>query len=282
MRDKSTLRSTVSNLRAAICSVVVCAAAISVQADTITVTTTADSGPGSLRQALADANDGDTINFTVTGTIALTSDELAVDKSVTISGPGPTLLAVWGYVTLNAGIRVFHVTPNHTVTIEGLTISYGGGGIYNDQATLTVNNCAVTYNSANGGDGGGINNASGTLIIINSTVRGNSADGAAEFLAMTEYSQLPAAQSLIISPSSRAAAFPPAEQQSRSAIAPSVATQLAAATTTYRARAAVFLARGRLATVPLAGTRRGGTTASRDLAWAVVSIPSESRSPIAS
>ena len=282
MRDKSTLRSTVSNLRAAICSVVVCAAAISVQADTITVTTTADSGPGSLRQALADANDGDTINFTVTGTIALTSDELAVDKSVTISGPGPTLLAVWGYVTLNAGIRVFHVTPNHTVTIEGLTISYGGGGIYNDQATLTVNNCAVTYNSANGGDGGGINNASGTLIIINSTVRGNSADGAAAFLAMTEYSQLPAAQSLIISPSSRAAAFPPAEQQSRSAIAPSVATQLAAATTTYQARAAVFLARGRLATVPLAGTRRGGTTASRDLAWAVVSIPSESRSPIAS
>jgi len=177
MRDKSTLGSTVSNLRAAICSVVVCAAAISVQADTITVTTTSDSGLGSLRQALADANDGDTINFTVTGTIALTSDELAVDKSVTISGPGPTLLAVWGYVTLNAGIRVFHVTPNHTVTIEGLTISYGGGGIYNDQATLTVNNCAVTYNSANGGDGGGINNASGTLIIINSTVRGNSADG---------------------------------------------------------------------------------------------------------
>src|SRR5438046_9621873 len=93
---------------------------------------------------------------------------------------------------------------------------------------------------------------------------------AAAFLAMTEHSQLAAAQSLIISPSSRAAAFPPAEQQSRSAIAPSVATQLAAATTTYRARAAVFLARGRLATVPLAGTRRGATTASRDLAWAVV------------
>src|SRR5436309_7013116 len=212
MRDKSTLGSTVSNLRAAICSVVVCAAAISVQADTITVTTTSDSGLGSLRQALADANNGDTINFTVTGTIALTSDELAVDKSVTISGPGPTLLAVWGYVTLNAGIRVFHVTPNHTVTIEGLTIRYGGGGMYNDQATLTVNNCAVTYNSANGGDGGGINNASGTLIIINSTVRGNSADGGGGGIStMTEYSQLPAAQSLIISPSSRAAAFPPAE-----------------------------------------------------------------------
>src|SRR2546423_15240699 len=114
MRDKSTLGSTVSNLRAAICSVVVCAAAISVQADTITVTTTSDSGLGSLRQALADANNGDTINFTVTGTIALTSDELAVDKSVTISGPGPSLLAGVGYVNLNRGHRRFPGAPNHS------------------------------------------------------------------------------------------------------------------------------------------------------------------------
>src|SRR2546423_9484272 len=140
MRDKSTLGSTVSNLRAAICSVVVWAAAISVQADIITVTTTSDSGLGSLRQALADANNGDTINFTVTGTIALTSDELAVDKSVTISGPGPTLLAVWGYVTLNAGIPVFHVTPNHTVTIEGFRFTLGGGGGANVPAKLSAAN----------------------------------------------------------------------------------------------------------------------------------------------
>src|SRR2546430_16289651 len=112
MRDKSTLGSTVSNLRAAICSVVVCAAAISVQADTITVTTTSDSGLGSLRQALADANNGDTINFTVTRTIALASDELAVDKSVTISGTGPTLLAAWGVVNFHRGVRGLPVTPN--------------------------------------------------------------------------------------------------------------------------------------------------------------------------
>src|SRR5438093_7741809 len=89
-----------------------------VHADIITVTNTNDSGPGSLRQALADVNDGDTIDFAVTGTIALTSGGLVVDKSVTISGPGPTLLTVSGYVTLNAGFRVFYVTPNHTVTIE--------------------------------------------------------------------------------------------------------------------------------------------------------------------
>src|SRR5690349_3032166 len=55
--------------------------------DVITVTNTNDSGPGSLRQALADANNGDTINFAVTGTIQLTSGELVIDNSITISGP---------------------------------------------------------------------------------------------------------------------------------------------------------------------------------------------------
>ena len=46
-------------------------------ATTITVTNTNDSEPGSLRQALADANDGDTIDFDVSlkgQTIALTSE----------------------------------------------------------------------------------------------------------------------------------------------------------------------------------------------------------------
>jgi hypothetical protein len=50
-------------------------------ANTITVTNTNDSGPGSLRQALAGANDLDTINFAVTGTIALTSGGLMIASS---------------------------------------------------------------------------------------------------------------------------------------------------------------------------------------------------------
>ena len=83
----------------AICVALLCAIAIAAYATTITVINTNDSGAGSLRQALPDANNGDTINFdsSLNGqTINLTSAELAVEKSITISGPGPDLLRVSG------------------------------------------------------------------------------------------------------------------------------------------------------------------------------------------
>src|SRR6266481_8961339 len=95
---------------------------------TINVTSTADSGAGTLRAALASAADGDTIDASgVTGTILLTSGELLVTNSVTILGPGPANLAVNG----NAAGRVFHVGSGTVVTIAGLTITNGkasGGG----------------------------------------------------------------------------------------------------------------------------------------------------------
>ena len=167
----------------AICVLLLCAVAIPVDATTITVTNTNDSGPGSLRQALVDANDGDMINFAVTGTIGLTSGELLVDKSLTISGPGADNLSVNG----NAKSRVFHIGPSETVTISGLTITNGnahgeffpdvrGGGLYNHQATLTLTNCSVANNVAFGG-GGVYNNDGGSLTIVNSTISGNSAAG---------------------------------------------------------------------------------------------------------
>src|SRR6266567_5383441 len=59
-------------------------------ANTITVTSTADSGFGTLRQALADALNGDTINFDLPigfHTIILSTGELLVNKNITISGP---------------------------------------------------------------------------------------------------------------------------------------------------------------------------------------------------
>src|SRR5437870_5456210 len=121
------------------------AAIISLHAGTITVTNTNDSGPGSLRQAVADANNGDIIDFAVTGTIGLTSGELLVNKSVTIAGPGGDNLAIDG----NAKSRVFYIGAENTVTISGLTITNGnvaaimdnGGGIYNDHASLTLDGC---------------------------------------------------------------------------------------------------------------------------------------------
>jgi hypothetical protein len=156
-----------------------CAGAIQLQAATITVTNTNDSGPNSLRQALANANDGDTINFAVTGTIGLTSGELLVPKSVAISGPGTATLTVDG----NAKSRVFHIGPGKTVSIWGLTLTNGstdsenGGGILNDHAILTINSCAVQNSSAQSNRGGGIYNdgsaGSAALTILNSTVSGN-------------------------------------------------------------------------------------------------------------
>ena len=47
-----------------ICLALVCALTIPADARTIIVSNTNDEGPGSLRQALLDANDGDTIDAT--------------------------------------------------------------------------------------------------------------------------------------------------------------------------------------------------------------------------
>jgi Chlamydia polymorphic membrane protein (Chlamydia_PMP) repeat len=180
-----TFNSNICRILFAACLSALCLVALSAQAATITVTNTNDSGAGSLRQAMADAVNGDTIDFGVTGTITLTTGELVVDKSVTINGPGATNLAVNG----NHASRVFHVSSGTTVTITGLAITNGsprgswpdntGGGIYNDHATLTLSHCMVSANSAS--FGGGLFNdgssTSATLTVSNCTFSGNSAGG---------------------------------------------------------------------------------------------------------
>jgi hypothetical protein len=141
-----------------------------------TVTSTADSGAGSLRDAINASVSGDSIDFSVTGTITLTSGELHIANNVTINGPGARVLTISG----NNASRVFNVSNGTAsgphVTIAGLTIdsgngnfTTGGGGIYNDHATLTVNNVAVSNSKA--GLGGGIYNDGGSAMLSNCTLR---------------------------------------------------------------------------------------------------------------
>src|SRR5215472_12775753 len=152
-------------------------------ATTITVTNGNDSGPGSLRQALADANEGDTINFDASvGTVTLTTAELAIDKSVTLSGAPQIVTVVRASQT---EFRIFHVMPGHSVEINGLTVSGGhitgdnGGGILNDNSTLTITQCTVSGNAivsnASSYNSGGGNNNSGTMKINQVIVNNNNA-----------------------------------------------------------------------------------------------------------
>src|SRR5262249_18426300 len=64
---------------------------------TFTVLTLLDSGPDSLRAAVAAANanpGADSIDFATTGTITLTSGQLDITDSVTINGPGAGALTL--------------------------------------------------------------------------------------------------------------------------------------------------------------------------------------------
>jgi hypothetical protein len=152
---------------------------------TINFITTNDSGPGSLRQALTIANDGDTINFAVTGTITLISGGLPVSKNLAIVGPGAEQLSIDG----NQALLVLGVFPEKTASISGLTIRNGQTGIWNENGMLTVNNCAVSGNSEVGllndgvltvsncvvsGNSSGIYNNHSVLFVIRCDVSGNS------------------------------------------------------------------------------------------------------------
>jgi hypothetical protein len=186
---------------------------------TLTVTSSSDVGGvyggSTLRNEIAAAQPGDTIVFDPSldhQTIALSGQQLEINKNLTIQGPGASLLNISGYGQSGQS-RVFGVDAGVTVTISGLTIRDGdsrayapvygvnvgfgsgsdmydgaGGGILN-LGTLTLSGCTVTNNHASGesqfavvkwhlagGVGGGIYN-NGTLTLNNgSIVTSNTAD----------------------------------------------------------------------------------------------------------
>jgi uncharacterized repeat protein (TIGR03803 family) len=147
----------------------------------LTVTTTNDSGAGSLRQAVLDANSqgGGEIRFSnVTGTILLGSPLPSFTANIAVTGPGAPLLTVNG----NNEHSIFSISSNSTSVLSGITIANGlaihyanGAGISN-AGSLALINSTVSSNRIEGGFGGGIYN-SGDLIIIGSTLSGNQVNG---------------------------------------------------------------------------------------------------------
>ncbi len=163
------------------------------------VTNLYDSGPGSLRAAVAYAQAAPpnvvTFRNGLSGTILLTSGQIVISGSLSIVGLGAGVLAVdGGYAS-----RVFGITSGagSPVTISGLTVQNGqapqnpytdynfqgcGGGICaaGYLGTVTVTGCTFSGNTAstNYGSGGGINNQNGsTLTLAGCTFVGNHASG---------------------------------------------------------------------------------------------------------
>lgn len=88
------------------------------------VTNLADAGPGTLRQAIFDANNttgDDTISFATNGTITLTTELPAITDNTAILGPGVDLLKISG----NSLVRVFSMNAGTTNLLSDLTVADG-------------------------------------------------------------------------------------------------------------------------------------------------------------
>ena len=153
--------------------------------------------PGSLRQAIFDANAAagtDQVAFSsTTGTIALTAGEFQITDALTVTGPGQSSLTI----DAQQQSRIFNIdkpgttTENFAVTIRGLTLTKGspsgptptaaanqdGGAIRSlSLGTLTVEQSLLNQNRALGMDsGGGAIFSQGAVVITDSTISGNTA-----------------------------------------------------------------------------------------------------------
>ena len=162
----------------AIC--LLCLTTMQASAATFTVTNLNNTGAGSLRQAITDANSNgagaDTVAFQagLTGTINLTSSLPSFTGATTVTGPGPTALTVNG-----GSFTIFSVATGINLQMSGLKVTGGavtsglnaaqlevGGG------TATVSNCAFEK-------AGGLSAIASfiTLSLTNVTIAGNSSIG---------------------------------------------------------------------------------------------------------
>jgi hypothetical protein len=149
---------------------------------TFEVTTTDDSGPGSLRDAMTNAiaTGGGTIVFTnLSGTISLQSALPDISGNLSIVGNGPANTVIDGYRTN----RVFNVLAGANCMISDLTVQgsgpiltgypYGTMAIVNGGA-MSISNCFVhdTGSGSPGVGAGGIASG-GTGLVLNKVVVSN-------------------------------------------------------------------------------------------------------------
>lgn len=177
--------------------------ATTASAKNIMVTNLDDAGPGSLRDAVASANEKsgrDTIRFpkSLQGTITLTSGEIEISDKLVIEGPGASRLTVSGGNTS----RIFKIGHAVEVSIEELTIADGrnttqdilsitvtrGGAILNDGGSLRLSGVTMcnneTINSTNShvvGGGAVVNSGYATLFATNCQFIDNIARGGTSY-----------------------------------------------------------------------------------------------------
>jgi predicted outer membrane repeat protein len=142
------------------------------------VTNPGDTGAGTLRDAIDDANAApgpDTITFAAgLGTITLDS-EIVISDELTILGPAT--------VSGGGDSRIFYINTAGAVTISGLTLQDGSateGGAINveDVDAFSLQSSTISGSDATSGNGGGILIGAGAdLEIIDSTFTGNTASG---------------------------------------------------------------------------------------------------------
>src|ERR687885_848835 len=155
----------------------------------VTVTSSADSGVGTLRAAIASAVPGEIIQFDpslANQIITLTSGQLEIDKNLIIDAANARGLTISG----NNAYRVFDVKVDPSfnptiVTLRNLTIANGkaigigeegaGGGIRTASGTtLTVENSQLRNNASSGSGGGAIwGGFRSTTTVVNSQFTGN-------------------------------------------------------------------------------------------------------------
>jgi hypothetical protein len=155
---------------------------------TLNVSNINDSGAGSLREAVNQANSDngpDTINFSdlfnTPQTITLAAGTLTLtDKATTtITGPGANLLTISGGSFEGSSVVLTVVTVTGTAALSGLMITGAnaagdGGGLLNYGGSTTLTGCTIAGNFSET-QGGGLANQSGSVTLVDCAVSGNMA-----------------------------------------------------------------------------------------------------------